>query len=173
MELPHLKWNWQDGRNRGRTTVLVHLPAGSFRKKALTAVIRKGKRIHIFYDYSHLKIIEPNEYNKAFKDEYGAPLYDSEHARTVRHSEVIRQVKKDNRLTKCRAEMIIELDEEVENDWYDDDLIPGWQLFKVGPPNNPQILAHMELMHKRNGFNNRQPVGGFEDFLESGSEDSA
>jgi hypothetical protein len=173
MVLPHLKFGWIDGRGQGRYTILVHLPAGSFRKKAVMAYIRENKRVHIIYDYSHLKLIEPNDYNKAFKDENDDFMYDSEHARTVRHSEVVRTLRKDNRLTKCKAEMIIELPVLVENDWIDDAYMPGFQIFKVGPPENPQIFAHMELMCKRNAFNNRQPVGDYEDFLDDDSDSSA
>jgi hypothetical protein len=173
MKLPFLKFFWFDKYSRKRCTIIVHCPSGAFRKGALNGYIRDNKRVHIIYDYSHLKILEPKAYNKAFKEPSGDLMYDSEHARTVQHADVIRIIKKDNRLTKCKAEMIIEVEEEVENDWCNEEGFDGWQVFKCGPAANPQIFAHIELMCKRTAFNNRQPVGGYEDFLSSGSEDSA
>jgi len=168
---PMLKFKWLDTKGNLRYTIIVHLPAGSYKKGCVVGFVKDPTTVRVVFDYTHLAILDPEKYNKAFKDEHGTPIYHPGHVRTTTHSETIRFMKK-TPLSKLKATMDIKLDTEVEKDWCDEEGFSGWQIFKVGPDDNPQIFAHMELMCKKHGNNNTQPSGGYERFLDSGSDES-
>ena len=172
MKLPFIKFYWLDSNGDLRCTVIAHLPAGAFKKGCFKGFIESGTAIHLVFDYTHLAVLKPEKYNKAFKDRSGNPMYHDSHIRTVEHFNKVRSMKGKSATNHLKAEMIIPLEQEVKNDWCNLEGFDGFQVFKVGPDDNPQIICHMELMCKKIGGKDEQPSGGYENFCSSGSNDS-
>jgi len=169
-KVPIIKFMWFDSKGHQHMTIIAHMPAGSFKKGCITGAIKNNRKVVLTLDYTHLVILDPEKYNKAFKDENGNAMYYDGHVRTVEHAKVVRQMKGKSSLTRLKAKFTINLDTEVENAFSDSEGFEGFQVFRVGPAGNPQIFCHMELMCKRSGHNNAQPKGGYENFCSSGSE---
>jgi len=151
-------------------TVIGHLPAGTYKKGCITACIKKNRNICLSFNYTHLAIYDPEKYNKAFKTPHGQPVYHSGHVRTVEHKNAVKEMKGNSSINQLKAHYVITVDEDIENDFCDSEGFKGFQIYKVGPKANPQIFVHMELMCKRDGHEDAQPKGGYENFCSSGSD---
>jgi len=175
MKLPFVKYFWTDGQSRKHCTIIVHLPAGTFKKGCVTGRIINNRKVRLLYDWTHLALLDPASYKKAFfTQDVSAPggkrlTYTNEHVHVVEHANKVRDMKGFSSRNKVMSSMTIDVGVDVENDFLMVHPYPGFLVMKVGKKNNPQIFAHMELMLKNDSHYVSQP-GRIKDFTEDGDE---
>jgi len=172
LKIPVVVFCWKDEAGFDRGTIVGHLPSGAFKKGCITADISKNQIVAIKFDYSHLTMLNPMKYNKAFKDNKDNTIYDESHSRTVQHKEVVKKMKGHSSTTPLVAEMKITMPMWVENKFTDAEGFSGFTVFKAGNEENPQLIINLELMGKQSGHDDKQP-GGYEDCCESDSSASS
>lgn len=172
MKIPILVFAWIDDNGFERVTLVGHLPAGAFKKGCVSATITKNRIVSIKLDYTHLVMLDPMKYNKAFKDNHDNLIYDESHSRTVQHKETVKEMKGYRPTTRLTVEMKISMPTWVENKFTDEEGFDGFQVFKAGNESNPQLIIHLEMMGKQTGHDDKQ-ADDYEDFCESSSSSSS
>ena len=152
VKFPMLQMSWEDQYGRPRITIIVHLPAGLYRKNCVKYKVRgEEQKFMLMFDWGNYRVLDPDSYGKAFKDSSGHPLYSAGDSKIVAYRRKVRTLKGSTMHSSVESVMTIDLDSEVTNRVTNVEGYPGFQILKMGDPKNPQVFCHIELMGVAHG----------------------
>lgn len=169
MILPFVMFDWNDSKVYKRLTTIVQLPSGAWLDGCVTAKIVDGQTILLTFDWSHIVLLFPDKYSKAFLDAATNRLYNDTHVKTVSHAASVKMLKGDSSLNLVKSTFTIRTPFKVENEFTNVEGWAGFTVLKMGDKSNPQIFAHMEMMGIRDGHVQSR-ITKFEDFTEDDDE---
>ena len=145
---PHLQFSWEDQYGRDRITLIIHLPSGCYKKHVLTYKVLGAERKFVLHiDWSKFRVLDPDAYGKAFKDNSGQALYAPGDTKIVAYRRAIRSMKGITHFAPVKTSFEIDLEFEVVSRVTDEEGFDGFQLLKMqGKTGGPQIFCHVELM---------------------------